>query len=147
MPKFTVYEELEIAIKAAATERGTSWDLADRFYRQEPEFVRQFQEQWGIAAIRAMIVRERGKTRKKSARAQLGFGTVGKIVLRSSGEPYRDGQATLWQLQQLRKQLGATDHPALAEVVKRIEFMTPYAHAERGITFARACKLALEEEG
>jgi hypothetical protein len=144
MPKLTVFEELSIAIRAAAVERGSSRELAERFYENEPDFVRQFQREWAIGTLRLMIAKERGKARKKSVRQRLGFGTVGKVILRS-GEPYRDATATLWTLQQLRKQLGATDHPALAEVVKRIEFLTPYAHAERGITFPRACQLALEE--
>lgn len=148
MPRLTMLEEFDVAIKATAKTAirgGTSRQLAERFFEDEPKMMAAFDREWKIEKLTSLISRERGKiAQSKNVRRQLGFGTVGRIVLRS-GQPYRDSSATLWVLQQLKKQLGATKHPALDEVNRRIEFLKPYAEGKRGITFRQACQLEFEK--
>ena len=149
MPKFNILEEFDVAIKAtarAAVHSTSSRKLAETFFEEEPQMMAAFDREWKIEKLTSLIARERGKlAQSRNARRQLGFGTVGKIVLRS-GERYRDSNATLWVLQQLKKQLGATDHPALEQVNRRIAFLKPYAEQKRGITFQAACQLEFEKK-
>jgi len=149
MAKFTVLEELDIAIKAAAraadAEKISSRQAGERFEADEPNFIRAFQKEWSIEKVASLIAKERAERRaERNVRRRLGFKRIRNKFELSDGKPFVDGASTLWEHELLLKHLGTLEHPLRAEIIKRRDFLRPYAKLQRGISFNEALKKAGE---
>lgn len=145
MPKLTLLEEFDIAVRVVARDADTtqtSRELAERFYDEERDLVETFDREWKVEKLANLIGKERAKLRRaENPQLRLGFKAIRRKIVLESGRELREGDATLWTLRLWKRQLGKEDHPLVAEIERRIAFMEPWSAKKRGITFAKACKL------
>jgi hypothetical protein len=136
MPKLTVFDELQSAIRTAAQEadpKATSRAVATKFV-----------EDYVIAKYRLKTRRE------QDLQYQLGFGHMPRRIELRSGKVITRHAATISGLRQLAVQLRARKHPALEEVEKAIVVMAKYTGRGKGkkqrITWAEVIELEAKKK-
>ncbi len=151
MPKLTVLEEFDIAIKEQAriAPRGTtSRQLAEDFYDGEPQFMEVFDREWKVEKLASLFMKERAKIRAAlNPRRRLGFKLIRQKFKLSTGKEWTDRKSTLKDNRFLLKHLATVDHPLVPEIKRRIEFQQRWSKEKHGVTFDQACKLEAKAQG
>jgi hypothetical protein len=145
MPKLTIAEEFDIALKLAAKDAGSvpSRQAAEDFYGSERKLVEAFAKEWVIEKLAALIRLRRAKERREQDRqfSLVGFTPPRRFTLKN-GKELLWGDATLRALKQGRsvvwQQHRDYKHPAVQRFDKAIAFMEKHASEERAITWDEA---------
>lgn len=151
MPKLTVLEEFDTAIKSAvksALPGTTSRQLAEEFFEDQPEMLATFDRDWKVEKLTNVFTKERAKIRQlANPRRRLGFKLIRQKFTLGPDKEWSDRKATLWDSRLLLKHLATQDHPLVPEIKRRIDFQRQWSKDNRGVTFDEACELEAKKQG
>src|SRR5437879_3875669 len=134
MPRLTVAEELDVAIKGAARDadpKTPSVQVAETFYTDNRELVSSFADRWMIEKLAMLIGKDRAKARRENNPQLVIEGTLGikrlpKKIEIKPGEKIARGQATIGAFRKLASELRQQEHPALPAANAAIALMSKY---------------------
>ena len=153
MPKLTVLEELDIAIKLAAkdAEPGvTSRIVAAEFYTDNMEMVAPFIREWVISKLASLIGKHRARTKRQANpqltfESMLGFKNMPAKIELESGESVPRADATIRPWRKFARSLTKQPNRARVQALRVVELMAPYAATEKGITWGEVAKREAEK--
>ena len=140
MPKLTPLEELDVAIRLAATDADLSirsLEIARDFYASNRELVAHVADEWIVEKLTALIRKHRAKARRDGdaqlvLEGVLGFARLPKKLKDRAGRTVIRAEATTPFFRKLVADLRKTKSPALDEAERALELMQSYSD-ERGV--------------
>lgn len=152
MPKLTVQEELDVALRSAAAgadSGSSSWQIAERFWDSDHDLLEPFIADWVMEKI-ALLIRKHRRFIKREQQPQLvlfeaeerslGIGRIPKRLQRDKKKIIRQ-DAQLKDLEKLAAELAKRKLPALEDVRKSIALMRRHTRSHPRITWAEVVHL------
>lgn len=154
MTKLTAAEQFDIAIKSAASDaetKATSREIAEEFYREQPELVEHFRDAWICEKLAVLIAKHRLALRRASNQqlqfeGLLGFKSLPQKVVLKSGEKMRREEATIRFFREHRAMLWKKKSPGLEQADKAIALMEKYTKREPDITWGEVVRREAEKK-
>jgi hypothetical protein len=154
MPKLSLAERLDVAIKEAAANADllkiSSRQAAAEFHRDQPGLVDPFVKDWIVEKLASIIGGHRTKARR-AANPQLafeealGFKHLPAKIEMKDGKKIARADATMGALRILASHLGQKETPAQKEVQQAIILMSQYTADNQRITWGEVVKREAEK--
>lgn len=140
MAKLTPLEELDVAIRLAATDADSSTrsrEVAREFYESNRELIAEAADEWIIEKLAVLIARHRAKVRRENDRqlvleGTLGFARLPKRMKDRAGRSVFRSDATTPFFRKLVADLRKAKSPALEEAERALGLIQAYSK-QRGV--------------
>lgn len=148
MPKLTPLQELDAAIRAAATDaepRDPSRQIAEVFYEEHRELIASVADEWVLEKLTLLIGKHRARMRREANEQlvfeeRLGFKRLPRRIETEPGQKVRREDATIGVFRKLASQLRQQHNPALDQANNAIALMSKYTVEEPHITWGEVVR-------